>query len=187
MTKSVAFNVDKSRSIISALIHGGKVRAIDVAWLRREVFADGEVSRDAADELFAVERSNIEKCPEWTEFLAEMITEHVVWQSRPTGVVNEPQAQWLIARADECRSIGAMAAMVNVLVEAHQVPQWLAAALFWRYRAVSRTAPASRCTCASGLGHLHLRIKLTLPRLRLWRALLPKIAFVRFPTVLNWS
>jgi len=134
MTKSMAFNVDRSRSIISALIPGGKVCAMDVAWLRREVFADGEVSRDAADELFAVERSNIEKCPEWTEFLAEMITEHVVWQSRPTAVVNEPQAQWLVARADECRSIGAMAAMVNVLVEAHQVPQWLAAAARARTR-----------------------------------------------------
>jgi hypothetical protein len=128
MTKSMAFNVDRSRSIISALIPGGKVSAMDVAWLRREVFADGEVSRDAAEELFAVERSAIEKCSEWTEFLAEMITEHVVWQSRPTGVVSEAQAQWLIAQADRCRSIGALAALVNVLVEAHQAPQWLAAA-----------------------------------------------------------
>jgi hypothetical protein len=134
MTQSMAFTVDRSRSIISALIPGGKVCAMDVAWLRREVFADGEVSRDSADQLFAIERSNIAKCPEWTEFLAEMITEHVVWQSRPTGVVNEPQAQWLIARADECRSIGAMAAMVNVLVEAHQVPQWLAATVRARTR-----------------------------------------------------
>jgi hypothetical protein len=128
MTKSMAFSVDRSRSIVSALVPGGKVSAMDVVWLRREVFADGDVSRDAADELFAVERSAIEKCPEWTEFLAEMITEHVVWQSRPTGVVNEPQAQWLIAQADACRSIGALAVLVNVLVEAHRVPQWLAAA-----------------------------------------------------------
>jgi hypothetical protein len=134
MTKSMAFSVDRSRSIISALIHGGKIYAIDVAWLRREVFADGEVSRDTADELFAVERSNIEKCPEWAEFLAEMITEHIVWQSRPTGAVNESQAEWLIAQADECRSIGALATLVNVLDEAHQVPQWLAAAARARTR-----------------------------------------------------
>jgi hypothetical protein len=134
MTKSMAFNVDWSRSISTALVEGGKVCAMDVAWLRREIFADGEVSRDAADELFAVERSNIAKCPEWTEFLAEMTTEHVVWQSRPTGVVNESQAEWLIARADECRSIGALAALVNALVEAHQVPQWLAAAARARTR-----------------------------------------------------
>jgi hypothetical protein len=134
MTKSMAFSLDRSRSIISALIAGGKVSAMDVAWLHRKVFADGEVSRDAAEELFAVERAAIEKCPEWTELLAEMITEHVVWQSRPTGVVNEPQAQWLIAQADACRSIGALAALVNVLVEAHQAPQWLAAAARARTR-----------------------------------------------------
>jgi hypothetical protein len=134
MTKSMAFSVDRSRSIIGALILCGRVTAMDVAWLRREVFADGEVARDAANELFAVERSAIEKCPEWAEFLAEMITEHVVWQSRPTGVVNEPQAQWLIAQADACQSIGALAALVNVLVEAHQVPQWLAAAARARTR-----------------------------------------------------
>ena len=29
--------------------------AAAVAWLRREVFADGEISREAADEVFAVE------------------------------------------------------------------------------------------------------------------------------------
>ena len=86
MTKSMAFSLDRSRSIISALIAGGKVSAMDVAWLRRKVFADGEVSLDAAEELFAVERAAIGKCPEWTELLADMIAEHVVWQSRPTDV-----------------------------------------------------------------------------------------------------
>src|ERR1700722_16657956 len=96
MTKSMAFNVDWSRSISTALVEGGKVWAREAAGLRREIFPDGGVPRDAADELFAVERSNIAKCPEWTEFLAEMTTEHVVWQSRPTGVVDESQAEWLI-------------------------------------------------------------------------------------------
>ena len=134
MTISMAFNADRCRPIVSALAHRGSVSPMDVTWLRREVFADGEVSRDMADDLFAVERSNIEKCPEWTEFLVEMITEHVVWQSRPTGVVNESQAEWLIARADECRSIGALAALVNVLTEAHRAPQWLAGAAHARIR-----------------------------------------------------
>jgi hypothetical protein len=125
----MAFKVDRSRSIISAMIHGGKVTAMDVAWLRREVFADGAVSRDAADELFAVERAGIALAPEWTEFLVEMITEHVVWQSRPTGVVNENQAEWLIERADECASVNALAALINVLGEAHRAPRWFLAAV----------------------------------------------------------
>ena len=46
----------------------------------------------------------------------------------------DARADLRAARADECRSIGAMAAMVNILVEAHQVPQWLAGAARARTR-----------------------------------------------------
>ena len=81
----MAFTVDRSRSIISAMILGRKVTAMDVAWLRREVFADGAVSREAADELFVVERARVAQTPAWAELFVEMITEHVVWQSRPHG------------------------------------------------------------------------------------------------------
>jgi hypothetical protein len=120
----MAFAVDRSRTIISSLIHGRKVTGLDVAWLRREVFADGEVSREAAEELFAVERSDAIKAAAWTEFFVELITEHIVWQSRPTGIVDEAQAAWLIEQADEAASAGALAALVNVLAEAHRAPQW---------------------------------------------------------------
>jgi hypothetical protein len=124
MSKPMAFAVDRSRTIISSLIHGRKVTGLDVAWLRREVFADGEVSREAAEELFAVERSDAIKAAAWTEFFVELITEHIVWQSRPTGIVDEAQAAWLIEQADEAASAGALAALVNVLAEAHRAPQW---------------------------------------------------------------
>jgi hypothetical protein len=124
MSKPMAFAVDRSRTIISSLIHGREVTGLDVAWLRREVFADGEVSRDAAEELFAVERSDAAKAAPWTEFFVELITEHVVWQSRPTGVVDEAQAAWLIGQADAAASAGALAALVNVLAESHRAPQW---------------------------------------------------------------
>jgi hypothetical protein len=125
----MAFTVDRSRSIISAMILGRKLTAMDVAWLRREVFADGTVSREAADELFAVESAGVALSPEWTEFFVEMITEHVVWQSRPTGVVNESQAEWLIERADSCSTVNALATLVNILSEAHRAPRWFLAAV----------------------------------------------------------
>src|SRR5271154_638304 len=80
----MAFTVDWSRSIISAMILGRKVTAMDVAWLRREVFADGAVSREAADELFLVERAGVDKSPEWTELFVEMIPRHAVWDARPS-------------------------------------------------------------------------------------------------------
>jgi hypothetical protein len=120
----MGFAIDRSRTIISAMIHGRSVTAQDVAWLRREVFADGDVSREAADELFVVARAGMNNAPEWTEFFVEMITEYIVWQARPTGVVSDADAEWLLARADECVSVEARAALVNVLAEAHRVPQW---------------------------------------------------------------
>jgi hypothetical protein len=67
--------------------------------------------------------------PEWTELFVELLTDYVVWQSRPTGVVTDEEAQWLIGRADECKSIEALAALVNVLAEAHRAPQWFVAAV----------------------------------------------------------
>ena len=121
--------IDRSRTIISAMILGRRVTAQDVAWLRREVFADGEVTREAADELFAVAQARMNNAPEWTKLFVELITDHVVWQARPTGVVSDEQANWLLRRADECKSVEALAALVNVLAEAHRTPQWFVAAV----------------------------------------------------------
>jgi hypothetical protein len=121
--------IDRSRTIISAMILGRRVTAQDVAWLRREVFGDGEVTREAADELFTVARARMNNAPEWTEFFVEMITDHVVWQSRPTGVVSDAEAEWLIRRADECKTVEALAALVNVLAEAHRAPEWFVASV----------------------------------------------------------
>jgi hypothetical protein len=125
----MAFNVDRSRTIISAMIVGRKVTAMDVSWLRREVFSDGVVTREAAEELFAVERSEVEKCSEWTDFFVEMVTDYTLWQARPTGVLNEGQAEWLLEQADSCSTVAALACLVNVLGEAHRAPRWFLAAV----------------------------------------------------------
>ena len=107
----MGFAIDRSRTIISAMILGRRVSAQDVAWLRREVFAGREVTREAADELFAVARADMDNAPEWTEFFVEMIAEYVVRQAEPTGVVSEERAAWLLARVDECKSVEALAAL----------------------------------------------------------------------------
>ena len=120
----MGFAIDRSRTIISAMILGRRVTAQDVAWLRREVFAGSEVTREEADELFAVARADMDNAPEWKEFFVEMIAQHVVRQSTARGVVSEERAAWLLTRVDECKSVEALAALVNVLAEARSVPQW---------------------------------------------------------------
>jgi hypothetical protein len=121
--------IDRSRTIITAMIVSRKVTAQDVAWLRREVFSDGEVTREAADELFAVARSGMKNAPEWTELFVELITDHVVWQARPTGVVSDADARWLIEQADACKTVEALAALVNTLAQADRAPEWFVAAV----------------------------------------------------------
>ena len=116
----MGFAIDRSRTIISAMILGRRVTAQDVAWLRREVFAGRVVTREEADELFAVARANMDNAPEWKEFFVEMIARHVIRQSDPAGVVSEERATWLLTRVDECKSVEALAALVNVLAEARQ-------------------------------------------------------------------
>jgi hypothetical protein len=120
----MGFAIDKSRTIISAMILGRRVTAQDVAWLRREVFGGGVVTREEADELFAVARAGMNNASEWKEFFVEMIARHVVRQSEPLGVVSEERARWLLTRVDECSSVEALAALVNVLAEARSVPEW---------------------------------------------------------------
>jgi hypothetical protein len=142
------FTVDRSRSIISAMILGRKVTAMDVVWLRREVFNSGEVSREAADELFEVECAGVSRGREWTELFVEMITEHVVWEARPTGVINEDQAEWLISRCDDCRTVNALAVLVNVLSEAHRAPRWFLAAV--RARATQGWSGVAEALAAAG-------------------------------------
>jgi hypothetical protein len=127
--RMMAFAIDRSRTIISAMILGRRVTAQDVAWLKREVFASGEVTRESADELFAVVRAEMNNAPEWREFFVDMIAEHVVRQADPPGVVSDGQAVWLLARVDQCKSVEALAALVNVLAEAHRAPDWFVAAV----------------------------------------------------------
>lgn len=128
-SSSMAARLDRGRAVIAATARAGRITGDDVERMRREIFADGFISREEADALFALDRATADKCAEWTGFLVEAITDHVVWQSRPTGVVNEAQGEWLIARADACANLNGLAVLINVLSEAHRAPLWFLAAV----------------------------------------------------------
>ena len=124
-----AREMDRGRAAILAFVQSGEIRPEDIAHLRRDVLAAGPISPDEAEALFALETSAARKCAEWTEFFVEALTDYVIWGLRPTGVVNESQGEWLIARADAAASLNALALLVNVLAEAHRVPLWFVAAV----------------------------------------------------------
>lgn len=121
--------MDSRRCAIVALRRRAVLDQAAVDWLRREIFSMGDVSRDEADALFELERAAIVKDESWSEFFVEAVASHVVWDARPTGIVNESQGEWLIQSADKARTPAAFALLVHVLDVAHRTPMWFAAAV----------------------------------------------------------
>ncbi len=106
-----------------------------VTSLHRHLFADCSLDQHEATSLFDLERTALTRSDAWTGFFVQAVTDYVVWGARPTGRLNEEQAQWLLARVDETRTPASFAILVNVLDETMQVPSWFEPAV--RARAIA--------------------------------------------------
>ena len=106
----------------------GSISDSDIANSLLGVCADGITDEADAEALFALDRSGVARCNSWTVFFVEAITDYLVWQNRPTGIISEEQAEWLIDQTDKSKSVSALAGLVNILAEADRVPHWLPAA-----------------------------------------------------------
>ena len=114
----------------------------DVASLHRHLFADGSLDRSEAESLFDLERAALTRCEAWTAFFIQAVTDHVVWGARPTGRLDDDQADWLLRQVDATRTPASFAILVNVIDEAHVLPSWFAGAV--RARAVAGWPGVSR-------------------------------------------
>jgi hypothetical protein len=124
------------RELIAALAREGRnLSAADVRQLRRALYEDDGVSREEAGALFELDRAQSAPCAQWTEFFVEILTDHAVWQARPTGQISHEQAEWLLREADVAPSLAGFALLANVLAEAHQAPGWLVDAVRERTQA----------------------------------------------------
>ncbi len=140
---------DERRALISSLAKslaqsGRDLLPSEVRQLRRALFEDEGASREEAQALFELERTQAAPCAEWTAFFIECLTDHVVWQCRPTGIVVDEQAEWLVREADRCRLATGAALLANVLAEAHRAPGWLIAAVRARVAAPEVQAELAR-------------------------------------------
>lgn len=120
---------ERRRDALVALETADFIDVHTVQRLRRDIFRDGVVEREDAEALFAVERRGLSTCSEWRDFFIETIVDHLLWQCRPSGVLNEAQANWLIGEADQTRTLAAFAILVTVLDEAERTPRWFAPAV----------------------------------------------------------
>ena len=73
----------------------GRIGPADMRRLHREVLPNGIATRDEVDVLVALDRALHDKSSGWTAFLLQAAVEFVVWQSRPTGIVDRETARWL--------------------------------------------------------------------------------------------
>ena len=142
--------LDERRALIVSLARAGtNLTPAEVRQLRRALFEDEGVSRDEAAALFELDRVQNAPCLEWMEFFVECLTDHVVWQARPTGVLNSEQAEWLLAEADRKSSLPGFALLANVLAEAHRAPQWFLDAVRARAQAPAVLAALAAAGAAS--------------------------------------
>jgi hypothetical protein len=114
---------DTPRASIAALAMRPVLTEDDVNKLRRRVLRFGFVTRAEAEALFEIDAAPSVKCEAWTALFVEALTDHIVWQSRPTGVVSPEQGDWLLSRVDRAQTVTRLALLVNILGEAHSVPK----------------------------------------------------------------
>jgi hypothetical protein len=138
MSHAAALNVadyfDAGRIAIQAMMVSSRLSAEDLNLLRRDILKDGLYTAEEIAALFALERQIADKPSEWSNFFVEAVTSYVLWQLRPTGIINEGQAEWLISQVDQIRSPNCLALLVNVVDEAHRVPLWFKTAVASRVR-----------------------------------------------------
>lgn len=108
----------------------GAVTAEDVVALRRIVYHDAEASLDEAEALLRLDESLTIRSREWTDFLAEAVTDLLVRQEEPRDHVSPEKARWLIERISADGVIASeseLDVLVHVIEAAESAPHELSA------------------------------------------------------------
>jgi hypothetical protein len=124
-----ADELDRRRAALVAMERLKTVNAEMIRRLRYDLYCGDAVTRDEADALFDIERVVCPASQEWGEFFVGTIVDYLLWQERPSGVLNEAKAEWLVGQVDRTKSLAAFAILVAALEEAHRVPPWFEAAV----------------------------------------------------------
>ena len=115
---------------VAGLTSKNRIATEDVLMLRREVFADGVVTRGEAEALFALDQTARDKCLEWAPFFVEAVTDYIVHQEKPEGYISQENADWLvrtISRDGMVDSRTELELLLHVLEEAKSSPSKLSA------------------------------------------------------------
>jgi hypothetical protein len=106
----------------------GSIKDADVLKLRRSYYAEGEITAEEAEAIFALNDACPVQDPGWADCFVETITDYIVDQAKPEGYLTTDNADWLIARISKDGRIETkteMELLVSVLDKARWAPQSL--------------------------------------------------------------
>lgn len=136
----------------------------EVLAMRRSYYAEGTISAEEADAIFAINNTCPEPPPEWRELFVEALTDYVVNQAQPAGYVTVENAAWLMARIavdGVVQSQTELELLVHVLEQARWAPPSLARYALdqVRHAVISGTGPAvvsGAAPCVVTAAHVQL-------------------------------
>jgi len=90
------------KELVRNIIADGVVDTEEVEMLKKELYADGVIDREEADALFEINDavSGNGNCPEWGEFFAQAIGDHVLKDEETPGVVDEAEGDYIVSKIE---------------------------------------------------------------------------------------
>lgn len=136
--------------IVQSIIDGKAVEKDEIITLRRWFYGDGIIHAEDALALFKANAVLDGRCPEFNRLFVEALTDYVVYQLMPTGRITAEKAAWLMAEMGGpdafVETASELELLVNVMEEAHEIPNSLAAFALAqvKHAAITGEGPAAR-------------------------------------------
>lgn len=111
-----------------AVAEDGRIAPDEILSLRQLGWGDGQINREEAETIFAINRQIILPTNEWVDFFVEAVSEFVLNGTEPKGMCDEAEAQWLMDAIDHDGRLESMAeleALVRIVEKARNVPDSL--------------------------------------------------------------
>ena len=111
--------------LLNRVIDKSFVDAVDVEGLRKRLYANGDIDREKADFLFAINDAVTGKdnAPGWAGLFVEALTDHVLKDKTTAGEVDDIEAAYLIQKINNDGQVDPVevALLVNIMAQAKVV------------------------------------------------------------------
>lgn len=115
-------------NLARAVAEDGRIAPDEILSLRQLGWGDGQITREEAEAIFALNRQIILPTNEWVDFFVEAVSEFVLNGTEPKGMCDDAEAQWLMDAIDhdgQLESMAELEALVRIVEKARNVPDSL--------------------------------------------------------------